>query len=80
MDKITVDGQEFTKADVVALRNEVIKWRDESFKFWPFSVEGTLTTTYLIGFLAGVLDQYPPEMTTDEFLEKFGHTPTKKEK
>lgn len=74
MDKVSVDGKEFTMADVVQLRQEVIRWRDESFQHWPNSIQDTLAATYLVGFLAGVLDQYPPEITFDEFLDKFGHS------
>lgn len=74
MEKISVDGHEFTKADVMQMRQEVIRWRDESFQHWPNSIQDTLSATYLVGFLNGVLDQYPNEITFDEFLDKFGHT------
>lgn len=73
MDRISVDDVEFSKADVVAIREEVIRWRDESFKHWPSAIQDTLSTTYLIGFLTGILEQYPEDMTFDEFLTKHGH-------
>jgi hypothetical protein len=71
MDRIRVDDVEISKADVVAIRARVIKWRDESFKHWPNAIDDTLATTYLIGFLAGILDQYPEDMTFAEFQTKY---------
>lgn len=68
MDLIKVDDVTIMKSDIEMMREQVIAWRNESFKFWPDSIGDTLTTTYIIGFLAGVLTQYPDFENVDEFL------------
>lgn len=75
MDVVKVDGYEITRADIVGIRDQVIRWRDESYEFWPESIGDTIKTTYLIGFLAGILEQYPGDApaTFSEFLVKYGH-------
>ena len=40
-----------TKEDVEALREEVIKWRDESFNQWPEAIPFTTTASHLIAAL-----------------------------
>ena len=59
MDKCVIDGMTIGKANVVNLREEVIRWRDESYAQWPDAIPFTVTATHLIVLLQWVIDNYP---------------------
>jgi hypothetical protein len=61
MQKIELDGHTYSKEDVEAMREQLIGWRDASMDQWPDpgAIAFTTGATHLVGFLAGVIKQYP---------------------
>jgi len=54
-----IGGYTVTKANVVNMREEVIRWRDASFEQWPEAIPFTTGATHLIALLAWVIEIYP---------------------
>jgi hypothetical protein len=61
MQRITLDGHTYTKADVEQIRQQVIGWRVYAMNQGPGAIPFTLAASHLIGLLAGVVDQYPED-------------------
>lgn len=59
MKKIVVDGQMLAASDIEQMRAEVIGWRDSALEFGAENFDFVIVTTWLVGLLAGVVEQYP---------------------
>lgn len=61
MKRIELDGHAYSKRDVELMREQLIGWRDASMDQWPDAIPFTTGATHMVGFLAGVLKQYPAD-------------------
>lgn len=59
MNKITLDGIEYSRDDIKGMRNSCIGWRNEAMNQWPDAIPFTVGMSHVIGVLSGVLEQYP---------------------
>lgn len=47
-----VDGVDYSPEGIEAIRQEVIKWRDNSYDQWPQAIEFTVASSHVIALLA----------------------------
>lgn len=61
MQPIELDGHVYSKRDVELMREQLIGWRDKSMEQWPDpgAIAFTVGASHMVGFLYGVLKQYP---------------------
>lgn len=66
---IRVSGHLYSHQDVSDLRDQVIEWRNKSMDQWPEAIPFTTAATHLVGFLYGVMQQYPGASNEDRDVD-----------